>query len=303
LSRNIIFEFFVLLRVALLLDSSKFRAVFIIEDLSSMSSVNKFVEEMAFSKNVSEVIPLPAIVNQDFERRVESIRDHSKNSIILINECFHDVPVQCKEELSFCVNNSDSNLHLDYTIKKAAESSLQFELFKEKELKNNCNSLIRSIDPFGEIPHIEHIHGHCRTLPGGSMHAIFQFFISIEKVTLLPVTLTNLSFKLLLDSYGQMCIDLSDFENEMRGIRILQAMSSNKLGSLPSPRETLFQDFNDLLVFKIGVPPFFQFSLKQSIFCSSCNERFKQCKIFRKYIVKVKCNYLSQDTSITELLR
>ena len=95
----------------------------------------------------------------------------------------------------------------------------------------------------------------------------------------------------------------TDFENEMRGIRILQSMSSNNLGSLPSPRETLFQDFNDLLVFKIGVPPFFQFSLKQSIFCSSCNERFKQCKIFRKYIVKVKCNYLSQDTSITELLR
>ena len=68
---------------------------------------------------------------------------------------------------------------------------MQFELFKEKELKNNCNSLIRTVDPFGVIPpHIEHTHGYdCQTLPGGLMHAIFQFFISIEKVILLPVTL------------------------------------------------------------------------------------------------------------------
>jgi hypothetical protein len=251
------------------------------------------------------VIPTEVSINEVLDRKVMSILEHSKESIKFMNECFNDEVNdqmdQCKEGSSFCLGKTDHALRLDNTLREAAELSIQFDLFKEKELKDNCNSLIRAIDPFGVIPHIEYTHGYCRSVPGGSMHLIFQFFISIEKVVLLPVSLTNLSYKLLLDSYGQISIDLSEFENEMRGIRILQDLSTKKIGILPSMREMLFQDFIYLMVFKLGVPSFFKFSLKQSFTCSSCSDH--QSKIIPKFFLKVKCNSLIRDSSITELLR
>ena len=98
-----------------------------------MSSVDEVAEEMAFSKNASVGIYLEVSVNEVFQRRVVSIRgEHSKNSIKLINECLHDKSDQCKEELSFCGNKSDHNLHLDHTIKKPQSFCCSLSCLREK---------------------------------------------------------------------------------------------------------------------------------------------------------------------------
>ena len=46
---------------------------------------------------------------------------------------------QCKEGSYFCLGKFDHALRLDNTIREAAELSLQFDLFKEKELKDDKN--------------------------------------------------------------------------------------------------------------------------------------------------------------------
>ena len=242
----------------------------------------------------------------EFDRRVITLQEHSKKSVKIINELFIDEQevVFHKEESSISSSKLDLSLSdLDFTFRKAAVVSFKFESFKVEELKKNKNSLIRTIDPFGDLPHINHIHGNCRTIVGGSMHVFYQLLISIEKAILLPVTLSNLPFKLLLDSYGKVFIDLSDFEDEFRGISYLRKLSSKKSGTISSFREVVLQEFNELLVFSIGVPSFFQFSLRQCLMCISCRAISKRCKVVSKHLLKVKIDCPVRTTSISELLR
>jgi hypothetical protein len=261
---------------------------------------------LAMRRKDSEVVVQEDRGFDEFDRRVITLQEHSKKSVKIINALFIDKEevVFYKEESSISSSKLDLSLsELDVTIRKAAELSFQFESFKEEELKKNKNSLIRTIDPFGDLPHIDHIHGNCRTIVGGSMHVFYQLLISIEKAILLPVTLSHLPFKLLLDSYGKVFIDLSDFEDEFRGISYLRKMSSKRSGTIASFREVVLQEFNDLMVFSIGVPSFFQFSLRQNFMCITCRSISKRCNVVRKHFLEVKICCLVRTTSISELLR
>ena len=114
----------------------------------------------------------------EFDRRVIAFQERSKKSVKIINELFIDEKeiVFCKEDSSISSSKLDLSLSdLDVTIRKAAVLSFQFESFKEEELKKNKNSLIRTIDPFGDLPHIEYIHDYCRSVVGGSMHVFISF--------------------------------------------------------------------------------------------------------------------------------
>jgi hypothetical protein len=239
-----------------------------------------------------------------YESRSLYLQLHSKKSINFISKCF-DQQMEVRNEIpvNYLSKLESSSIALNRTLSKATELSFEFDRYKESKVKQNSKSLLRYLDPFGDIPHTEFIHGLSRSIDGGSLHVIYQLLISIEKSILVPVTLTNLSFKSLLDSYGKFPIDLSDFESEMRGIKTLFQFKSIKSSRHLSVGESLFQDFEDLLFLKIGVPSFFQFTVKQFYTCSSCIVTSKSIKSCTKYFLKLNGNHIGRDSSISEMLR
>ena len=262
--------------------------------------IKDFIEKMPVRVNRVEKSLSENRLNDELASRVMYLHEQSKKSMNLISKCFEQQSEKCNDESDNCLSKLDSCEVLDRTIRKAAELSFVYDRFKESELKKNSKSLIRTIDPFGDIPHIKFSHGLCRSVVGGSMHVIFQFLISIEKAILIPVTLSILSFKLLLDSYGQFPIDLTDLELEFIGMRTLLDMSSKLMLRRSSHRELLFKDFTDLLSVKIGVPSFFQFSLKQIHKCSLCSGTPKLSMFVSKFFLKLDGINLGRDTCITE---
>ena len=239
-----------------------------------------------------------------YESRALYLQFHSKNSINFISKCFdQQTEVRNEVAVNYLSKLESSSIALNRTLRKATELSFEFDRYKEFKVKQNSKSLLRYLDPFGDIPHTEFIHGLSRSIDGGSLHVIYQLLISIEKSILVPVTLSNLSFKSLLDSYGKFPIDLSDLESELRGIKTLFQFKSIKSLRQLTVGGALFQDFEDLLCFKIGVPSFFQFTEKQIITCSSCMGISKPSKVFAKYFLKLNGNPFGRDISISELIR
>jgi len=239
-----------------------------------------------------------------YESRDLYLQLHSKKSVNFISKCFDQQTEICNEvPVNYLSKLESSSIALNRTLRKATELSFEFDRYKESKVKQNSKSLLRYLDPFGDIPHTEFIHGLSRSIDGGSLHVIYQLLISIEKSILVPVTLSNLSFKSLLDSYGKFPIDLSDLESELRGIKTLFQFKSIKSSRQLSVGEALFQDFEDLMFLKIGVPSFFQFTVKQFNSCSSCMVTSKSMKPCTKFFLKLNGNHFGRDISISEMLR
>ena len=262
--------------------------------------ITVFSEKMPVVDNRVEESLSENRMEDELESRVMYLHDQSKKSMNLISKCFEQQSDICHDDSDNCFSKLDSCEVLDRSIRNAAELSFVYDRYKESVLKKNSKSLIRTIDPFGDIPHIKFAHGLCRSVVGGSMHVIFQFLISIEKAILVPVTLSNLSFKLLLDSYGQFPIDLTDLELEIIGMRSLVDMSSKFMLPRVTCRDLFFKDFIDLLTLKIGVPSFFQFTLKQLHTCSLCSGTPMQSMCVSKYFLKLDGIHLGRDTCISE---
>ena len=141
------------------------------------------------------------------------------------------------------------SLHLDM---------LEGELLNEK----NCSGSRSTVKLPKNIPHVDRCHGFCRSIPCGFMHVFYQLLISIEKETLVPVTLSNKLFKSIIDDYGLRVIDMSRLEEELRvGIFMKELSNSNVTRIEKEITQELLDVFKNLLI-TIGVPSYFPFILR-----------------------------------------
>ena len=186
-------------------------------------------------------------------------------------------------------------------IKKAAVMSLQLDTCKH-ENNVKLNSVIESSE---SISHIDYTHGLCLTLTGGSMHVIYQLIISIEKSILVPITYCDTLFKSVLDAYGRHVVQLHELEQDIRTIRTartLNEMSRSCLMKALDFSEVLLDEYNILIMEKIGVPTFFPFNFKVIHSCSCCRKLSKP-RIVSQHILKLEITSPVRSISISDLMR
>ena len=186
-------------------------------------------------------------------------------------------------------------------IKKAAVMSLQLDTCKHENIEK-LNSVIESS---GSISHIDYNHGLCLTLTGGSMHVFYQLIISIEKSILVPITYCDTLFKSFLDAYGRQVVELHELEQDIRTIRTartLNEMSRSSLMKVLHFSEVLLEEYNILIMLKIGVPTFFPFSCKVVHSCSCCR-KLSIPRIVSEHILKLEIISAERSISISNLMR
>ena len=177
------------------------------------------------------------------------------------------------------------------------------DIFKEQMSSRIIKKSVRISDPFGLILHIDYDHGLCKTIIGGSMHVFYQLIISIEKATLVPITFRENLFKSFLESYGKELVDLQQFEEDLRAVRTLDELSccGNSKKALQFS-EVLSEEFNILIMSKIGVPSYFPFTIKNIYSCDQCN-KVSEPSIASQYILKLDISSVVRSISLSELIR
>jgi hypothetical protein len=180
------------------------------------------------------------------------------------------------------------SLHLDM---------LEGELLNEK----NCGGSSSMVSFPKNISHVDRIHGSCRTIPFGFMHVLYQLLVSIEKETLVPVTLSNKLFKSIIDDYGLRVIDMSRFEEELRvGIFMKELSNSNVTRIEKEITQELLDVFKNLLI-TIGVPSYFPFILRNVYSCLECNNVTNQALVQHKFLL-LEVELSVPMTSLSELM-
>jgi hypothetical protein len=133
------------------------------------------------------------------------------------------------------------------------------------------------------------------------MHVFYQLLISIEKETLVPVTLSNKLFKSLIDDYGLRVIDMSRFEEELR-VGIFMKELSNSSGTLivKEISQELLDVFKNLLI-TIGVPSYFPFILKHVYLCLECKNVSNQVLVQHNFLL-LEADSPVTMTSLSEIM-
>jgi hypothetical protein len=183
----------------------------------------------------------------------------------------------------------------DIFFKKSAINSFESDVKEEQ-------NLIEKIEEISRIVHIDCNHGCCVTIVGGSMHAFYQLIVSIEKATLVPITYPDNIFKSYVDGYGKQVVDLRLFEEDVRAVRTLDAMSNGSSNKLLLVSEALLEEYEFLILSKIGVPSYFPFTLKKMYSCFRCRKISKPI-LFSQHILKLETICSVKSISLSELIR
>jgi hypothetical protein len=183
----------------------------------------------------------------------------------------------------------------DKCFKKSAVISIELDVIEEQ-------NIIEKIEEISRIVHIDCNHGCCVTIVGGSMHAFYQLIVSIEKATLVPITFPDNIFKSFLDGYGKKVVDLRQFEEDIRAVRTLDATSSGSSKKVLFFSEALLEEYDFLILSKIGVPSYFPFTLKKMYLCFSCRKISKPV-LFSQHILKLETFCSVKSISLSELIR
>jgi hypothetical protein len=227
----------------------------------------------------------------------QDIREEDEN-VCLDEQIVKDITI--RKDFFRSLEDQFDSLFDDF-MQKATAISSQLILIKPQMPFENKEKLIRSVDRFGGINHLDNNHGQCMTVRGGSMHVFYQLIISIEKATFVPVSFCH-SVKSLLDAYGKQVVELYRLEEDIRTARTLKEMSSGNSKKVLQFSEVLLEEYNVLIIDKIGVPSFFPFACKQVYSCPSCR---KLCNpnIVSQHILKLEIISGVRSTSLSELMR
>jgi hypothetical protein len=219
--------------------------------------------------------------------------------------------MNCMKEISLCSSSSDYDSLCTHIIDRkfdkvysesASFLSLHLDILAgEVSNEKNCSGSKSMVKLPKNIPHVDRFHGFCRSIPCGFMHVFYQLLISIEKETLVPVTLSNKLFKSLIDDYGLRVIDMSRFEEELR-VGIFMKELSNSSGTLivKEISQELLDVFKNLLI-TIGVPSYFPFILKHVYLCLECKNVSNQVLVQHNFLL-LEADSPVTMTSLSEIM-